>query len=73
MLLDSAVVLPSFNFSYKSVAGAVDDETALVLRGDAAADSHDAISRMVRDRTVVVQPPRDSLGDALLMLLSPLM
>lgn len=73
MLIDRAVVLPSFNFSYKSVAGAVDDETSLVLRGAAAAAPYTAITRMIRHRTVPVDPPRDSTGDALLSLLSPLM
>lgn len=73
MLVDDAVILPSFNFSYKSVAGAVDDETALVLRGWAADEPRASLERLLRDRTAVVDPPGDPVGSAMLQLLNPLL
>lgn len=73
MLVDDEVVLPSFNFSYKSVAGAVDDETALVLRGDPAQEPRMSLERLLATRTVTVDPPQDRVGAAMLALLNPLM
>jgi phosphatidylserine/phosphatidylglycerophosphate/cardiolipin synthase-like enzyme len=73
MILDEDVVLPSFNFSYKSVAVALDDETALVLRGAPARESREALLRMIRERSGVVKPSHDIVGNAMLALLNPLM
>ncbi len=73
MLVDDDVVLPSFNFSYKSVAGAVDDETALVLRGWAAVEPRESIERLLRERSAVVDPPSDAVGGAMLAVLNPLL
>jgi hypothetical protein len=73
LLVDDAVVLPSFNFSYKSVAGAVDDETALVLRGEPAEPSRTALQYLLDTRTMVVDPPQDRVGGAMLAFFSPLM
>jgi hypothetical protein len=73
MLVDDTVVLPSFNFSYKSVAGAVDDETAVVLRGLAAEASRHALEHLLDTRTVAFSPPQDRVGTAMLAVLNPLM
>jgi phosphatidylserine/phosphatidylglycerophosphate/cardiolipin synthase-like enzyme len=73
ILLDDDVVLPSFNFSYKSVAAALDDETALVLRGPPARESREALLRMIEQRSAVVVPPNDPVGNAMLGLLNPLL
>jgi len=73
LLVDDDVVLPSFNYSFKSTSAAADDEAVLVLKRAAAAATRDLLDRMVRERTVPVTPEPDLLGDALLAMLNPLL
>jgi len=73
LLRDDDVVLPSFNYSMKSVSAATDDEVALVLTGPVAREAREALDRMLRERTARFTPTSDPVFDALLGLLNPLL
>lgn len=66
LVVDDDVALPSFNFSYKSVDAAVEDETALVLRGRASDLSRDALMELIDSRSKPLDPPDDPVGRGML-------